>query len=132
MNNRERLVKWACTKIGTPFVWGKSDCTIIALEGIKMYYNLDFFLDKSWSSLKDALKTYKKCGTPIDLLIKEGFTPVKKNFEQTGDVFIWEGNGYYLLGLVINNSVMVANEGELLHMRPISAFESYLCLRKGI
>lgn len=121
---------WACTKIGLPFVWGKSDCTTIALEGIKLYYGLDFSLGKSWTSFKEALKAYKKYGMPQEILMKNGFNPVNTNFEQTGDVFIWEGKGYYLMGLVINNSVMVANENDFLHMRPISAFKSYLCLRK--
>ena len=109
MNKREELIKWACTKIGLPFVWGKSDCSSIALEGIKIYYGLEFPFDKSWTSFVKALRAYKKYGIPQDILIKKGFTPVKKNFEQTGDIFIWNGKGYYLVGLVINNSVMVAD-----------------------
>lgn len=130
MDRRVALVKWAQTKIGTPFIWGKSDCTTILLEGFFLYYKELLPIDITWLSLKDAIKAFKKYGKPHDILESKEFFKVKRNFEQTGDIFIWQGKGYYLVGFIINGNVMVADEGKLVEMRPIKTFTEYSCYRR--
>lgn len=130
MDKRADLIKWAETKIGLPFIWGKSDCTTIVIEGISLYYNLEMPVENTWTSLKDALKSFKKYNSPDNILKNMGFFTVQKNFEQTGDILAWKGRGYYLLGFVINGEVMVADEGKVLEMRPLKAFTDYVCYRR--
>lgn len=122
INKRNELVKWATTKVGLPFVWGKTDCTTITLEGIEKYYGIKFPLENTWSSLKEALRAYKKYGTPPELLEKEGLKKIQKKFEQTGDIFCWQGHGYWLIGIVIYNCVLVADEGKMVSLKRILAF----------
>ena len=132
MTRQQKLIEWAASKIGTPFVWGNSDCSSITLEGIKLYYGDILNFENTWSSLKEAIRAYKKYGTPIEILEKTNFYKVSKNYEQTGDIFVWTGNSYYLVGMVINQSVMVADEEKCLELRSLSSFNSYLCYRKDI
>ena len=132
MTRQQKLIEWATTKIGTPFIWGSSDCSSLSLEGIKLYYGDLFSFENTWSSLKEAIRAYKKYGTPIEILESVGFVRVKRNYEQTGDVFVWTGNSYYLVGMVINQSVIVADEEKCLELRSLSSFNSYLCYRKDI
>lgn len=122
IDKRRELIRWVEDQLGKPFEWGKRDCTTITMEAIKIYYDKEFKIDANWKSLKDALRAYKKYGTPVDVLRKNGFIEVKKNFEQTGDIFVWQGNGYWLLGVVINGAVLVANEGKTIEMKPIRGF----------
>lgn len=131
MIRQQQLILWAAQQIGLPFVWGKSDCTTLTLEGVNLLYNETFNLENTWTSLKEALRAYKKYGTPIEILEKYGFEKVKKNYEQTGDILVWEGTGYYLIGIVINQSVLVADEGKLISFRPIVSFINYTCYRKN-
>ncbi len=127
MDKRNELVKWAATKIGKSFVWGKCDCTTVTLEGVRLYYDIDFGIDRKWKSFMGALKTYKKYGEPPGLLKEKGFVEIQKNFEQTGDIFVWKGKGYWLIGIVINSSVLVVDEGKTISMRPIYNFkEDYM------
>lgn len=130
MDKRPDLIKWAETKIGLPFVWGKSDCTTIVIEGISLYYGIELPVINTWTSLKDALKAFKQYNSPDNILKNTGFSKVPKNFEQTGDILVWKGRGYYLLGFVINGEVMVADEGSLLEMRPLNSFQDYNCFRR--
>jgi hypothetical protein len=132
VNKKGELITWASSKIGKPFIWGESDCTTLSLEGINIYYGNIFNIENTWNSFKEALRAFKKYGTPMDILTKEGFTIVTKKYEQTGDIFVWQGKGYFLIGIVINQSVLVADEGKLLSLRPISSFDSYFCYHKEI
>lgn len=126
-NKRNNLVRWAITKVGLPFVWGKTDCTTITLEGIEQYYGIKFPFENTWVSLKEALRAYKEHGTPPELLEKEGLKKIPKNFEQTGDIFCWQGHGYWLIGIVIYNCVLVADEGKATSLKEISSFtENYI------
>ena len=127
LNKRNELVKWAATKVGIPFVWGKTDCTTITIEGIEQFYDIKFTFENTWVSLKEALRAYKKHGTPPQLLENAGLKKIPKNFEQTGDVFCWQGHGYWLIGIVIHGHVLVADEGKMVSMKKISAFtEDYV------
>lgn len=127
LNKRNELVKWAATKVGRPFIWGKTDCTTITLEGIEQYYGLKLPVENTWVSLKEALRAYKKYGKPPEVLQEAGLQIIQKNFEQTGDVFCWQGHGYWLIGMVINGHVLVADEGRMAELKKISAFaEKYV------
>lgn len=130
MDKRPDLIKWVETKIGLPFIWGKTDCTTIVIEGISLYYNETLPIVNNWNSLKDAIRTFRYYGCPGIILENKGFFKVQKNFEQTGDILIWKGRGYYLLGFVINEEVMVADEGKILEMRPLNSFKDYNCYRR--
>lgn len=131
MDPRNNLVRWAQSKIGTPFVWGKSDCSSVLIEGMKVYYGI-ILSYKPWASLKDAIRAYKEYGTPDKILEDLGFMKVKKNFEQTGDILVWQGKGYYLVGFIINGYVLVADEGKNIGLSLITSFERYVCYRKNI
>lgn len=131
MTKQQKLILWATQQIGLPFTWGKSDCTTLTLEGINLFCNETFNLENTWTSLKEALRAYKKYGTPPEVLEKYGFEKVKKNYEQTGDILVWTGNGYYLIGIIINQSVLVSDEGKLISFRPIVSFSNYTCYRKN-
>lgn len=130
MDKRPYLIKWAESKIGLPFVWGKSDCTTIVIEGISLYFGIELPVINTWTSLKEALKAFKQYNSPDNILKNTGFFKVQKNFEQTGDILVWKGRGYYLLGFVINGEVMVADEGKTLEMRPLNSFKEYNCYRR--
>jgi len=132
MNRKNELVIWASSKIGKSFVWGDSDCSTLTLEGILLYYGNIFDFENIWNSLKAALRSYKKYGTPIQILQQAGFTLVNKKYEQTGDIFVLSIKNYYLVGIVINQSVLIADEGKKITLRPISTFSNYLCYRKEI
>ncbi|MDN3515374.1 MAG: hypothetical protein NG747_13380 [Candidatus Brocadia sp.] len=122
MDKRIKLIQWAEQQLGKPFEWGKADCTTVTLEGMKLYYGKEIPINIGWGSLKDALRAYKKYGSPPDILRKHGFIEITRNFEQTGDIFLWHGHGYWLLGVIISGSVLVADEGKAIEMRPIRGF----------
>ena len=130
MTKQQKLIEWATSKIGTPFIWGNSDCSSITLEGIKLYYGDILNFENTWVNLKEAIRAYKKYGNPLEILENANFYKVLKNYEQTGDIFVWTGNSYYLVGIIINQSVLVADENKLLQLRPINTFEEYNCFRK--
>lgn len=130
MNKKNELILWASSQIGKPFIWGISDCSTLTLEGINLYYGNIFKFENTWKSLKDAIRAYKKYGTPLKILTEAGFNFVNKKYEQTGDIFVWKGNGYYLVGIVINQSVLTADEGRNIALRPINTFNNYTCYRK--
>lgn len=132
MNKKNELIIWASSKIGKPFIWGKTDCSTLTLEGIKLYYGNMFQFENTWNSLKEAIRAYKKYGTPIKILTEARFSLIYKKYEQTGDIFVWEGNGYYLVGVVINQAVLTADEGKKIALRPITTFDNYTCYRKCI
>ncbi|MEP9411909.1 MAG: hypothetical protein HRF42_11035 [Candidatus Brocadia sp.] len=122
MDKRIDLIRWAERQIGKQFKWGKIDCTTLTLEAIRIYYGISIPIAVEWKSLKTALRAYQKNGNPPDILQQNGFVEIKKNYEQTGDIFVWRGNGYWLLGIIINGAVLVADEGKKVEMRPIQAF----------
>lgn len=124
MDRRIDLIRWAERQIGKQFEWGKMDCTTLTLEAIRVYYGREIPIEIKWKSLKDAIRIYQKNGNPPDILKANGFVEIKKNYEQTGDIFVWRGNGYYLLGVIINGDVLVASEGEKVGMRPIHTFQN--------
>ena len=132
MNKKNELIIWASSKIGKPFIWGESDCSTLTLEGISIYYGNVFNFKNIWNSLKEALRAHKIYGTPINILTQAGFTLVNKKYEQTGDIFVLSIKNYYLVGVVINQSVLVADENKKIILRPINSFINYLCFRKEI
>lgn len=132
MNKKNELIIWASSKIGKPFVWGISDCSTLTLEGILLYYGNVFNFENTWNSLKAALRSYIKYGTPIQILQQAGFTLINKKYEQTGDIFVLNIKNYYLVGIIINQSVLTSDEGKKIILRPINTFNNYLCYRKEI
>lgn len=121
-DKRLDLIRWSEQQIGKPFEWGQTDCTTLTLEGIKIYYGKEIPITLQWRSFKDALRAYKEYGNPADILEVHGFVEIRKNYEQTGDIFLWQGKGYWLLGMVVNGSVLIADEGRRIEMKPVYAF----------
>ena len=131
-NKKNELIIWASSKIGKPFIWGESDCSTLTLEGISLYYGNIFNLKNIWGSLKKALRAYEIYGTPINILKQAGFISVNKKYEQTGDIFVLSVKNYYLVGVIINQSVLTSDEGKKIVLRPINTFNNYICYRKEI
>ena len=75
--------------VGTPFVWGRSDCAMVVLQYLD-YVN-DWLLFEKYSeqytSLTGAIRFSKQMSVD-KLLVELNFIEVQKNFEMVGDILL--------------------------------------------
>lgn len=87
-----RLHAFAGSVVGEPFVLGKTNCSILAARAIDAMYGTDFGTEFADVAATDEaeLAEASKHRTKAEFEA-HGFSKVRKNFEQPGDVMIgWE------------------------------------------
>ena len=93
-----RLVRWADGRVGAPFVWGETDCAMLAFEAVDALSGGVELVTRyrgCWSSEREArrFQVREKTDT-VRMLLEAGCVPVPKGFHQRGDVLLTPKNGF--------------------------------------
>jgi hypothetical protein len=93
-----RLAEWATSRLGLPFVWGTTDCALLALEAWDILTGADEgarLADQyrgRWTNEFGAIKQVADAGESIASgLLERGAQRVLPGFQQRGDVICVTG-----------------------------------------
>lgn len=93
---RRELMEWAQHMVGTPFHWGISDCTTLALGAIRVMCGSDGARQleprvRRYTTRWGALRVQRESGGAARVLESCGFIPYPVTFAQTGDLIVCAG-----------------------------------------
>jgi len=104
MTPEQSVILWAREVIGKPFVWGETDCAMVALEGLSRLTGEDYAgrYRGMWDSREAAL-THYETELPSDALKSFGAEQVLGTFAVLGDVVTvpadpWPEQMHFVLG----------------------------------
>ena len=104
MTPEQNVIIWARGVLGREFVWGETDCAMIALEGLDCLNGSDYagVYRGKWTTEDEALAHFK-IETPSQVLASFGGEKVLPTFTVLGDVITvpagkWPEQMYFVLG----------------------------------
>ena len=89
MDVSQKLVLFAGSQVGKPFVWGETDCVMLGLKCVDIMTGSSDWLAYAgrWSNEAEA-RAYFATETPFDYLAWRKAEEVTPGFEQIGDVML--------------------------------------------
>ncbi len=123
----ERLVDYANSVGGKPFKWGTTDCAYLARNALRAMYGKDLLRGMGrYATSASALKAARQVGPLGAYLRDKGFSKVRPNFAQSGDIVVFKGltRGHPQIGVVVSDRLLVADPKEcvMLHRLPLGAW----------
>ena len=104
MTPEQNVIIWARARLGREFVWGDTDCAMIALEGLDCLNGSDYagVYRGKWTTEDEALAHFK-IETPSQVLASFGGEKVLPTFTVLGDVITvpagqWPEQMHFVLG----------------------------------
>ena len=99
--------------VGTPFIWGETDCASLARKMLVRMYGEDPFTGKvgNYSTKMGAVKAFKKAGSFDELIGSIGGKRIKKNSVRDGDVAVVQDDseGFQSLLIYVGSRWIVAS-----------------------
>lgn len=88
MNSPEsKLIQWAISIQGLPYIWGQTDCGTLVRKGLCIYLNRDPFKNiPSWENENEARKIWSDLGGVDKAFIDLGAIKIEPSYRHTGDV----------------------------------------------
>lgn len=128
---RSRLLAWADTVDGKPFVWGETDCGSLARAALAECFGVDVAPSlPQWSTAKQAAAVLKK-RTVIDILTALGAEQRPIAFARTGDIIIMteaDEVGGVALGVWLDAAVLLSSRtGVHTVAHPILPLDAVAC-----
>lgn len=106
MTPEQNVIVWARGLLGQPFVWGKTDCAMLALQGLDRFTGGDYASRYAglWGSKTEALRHYR-VELPSEVLQGFGAERVVPTFAVLGDVITvpageWPEQMHFVLGSI--------------------------------
>lgn len=89
-----KLINWAQTQIGLPFIYGTSDCGCMVRGAYEQMYGEDLWAHMpQWNNAAGAVRVMAEWGTVSEMLMSRGATPWSTPYLcQSGDVIILKGD----------------------------------------
>jgi len=111
----ERLLgRFARSWIGRPFVWGETDCSILALAWVDTIIGEDRFVRQvlgRYDSPETAAAFSASFGKSLaDLLLDAGFTPAPAGVTPTGSIILVASEDYTRAHVCLNQKILSADE----------------------
>lgn len=86
-NWQNKLIAWAVSQEGRPFISGETDCASLCKHGLEVIYGEDIVKLK-WSTSEEALRTYVRVKDIYQYIVSQGWVEVERNYIQAGDLVI--------------------------------------------
>lgn len=107
----ERLAAWARRRIGAPFVWGETDCTMLALEAYDALTGgvLALAYRGLWRSVREAV-AFRRC-TGADLVLtlrQQGCTMLEPLALRAGDILAVRHRNMWYANVCFGDRVLSA------------------------
>jgi len=116
-----RVVGWAESVLGQPFVWGKTDCAMNVRALSRALYGRDVFKVETWKSKVKALRLLTEKGG-LQVALAQVAHPIGRGFATTGDVALMPDKGLAAsLLVVVEQKAVAATPGKPLQFVALSS-----------
>lgn len=117
------LAMWATDLLGTPFVWGTTDCASLVRAACVVIYGEELWpMTPGYASQTEALQVFSQVGSVRANLEALGATQHVLTFTQPGDIIIApaeDGEIFDSVAVAVCDKILIAHEGDPLRTIPV-------------
>lgn len=111
--DHHKLTEYVRQHVGRPFAWGTEDCATLALGWIDTLLGTNHLerIAGRYSTPEEALRFAVLHGLNWSSLLEElGASPVRCNFQQTGDLITQPGGHFETVGIIVRRHYLTIDE----------------------